>query len=147
MFALSNIQLYLSTREAESLYDSAANEVIVQDLLQILLVDIGVPGSFGIDDRYRPFGAAIQTPGGIDAHPAGTCDSQLLRTSLQVVAQALGIVLSAALTAVVSTVGTKEYMVTIVGHGRHFSWQDTHKGYHCVRSEEPADRNRVSGDQ
>jgi hypothetical protein len=45
--------------------------VLVDDLVDVLLVDVRVPGAFRIHDDARAFLAAIEAAGGVDAHAPG----------------------------------------------------------------------------
>src|SRR6185369_1006796 len=59
-------------RQQEPLDDATVLEVRVDDLVDVGLVDVGVPGALGVDDRHRPAGAAIQASGLVDANLART---------------------------------------------------------------------------
>src|SRR5689334_3083017 len=55
-------------RQHEALDDAAVLEVRVDDLVDVVAVDVGVPDRLGIDDRHGAAGTAVQAPGFVDAH-------------------------------------------------------------------------------
>jgi hypothetical protein len=46
------------------------DEVLLNELIDILTVDPGIPNPFGIHHDAWPLAAAIQAPSGIDTHAA-----------------------------------------------------------------------------
>lgn len=50
----------------------------LDDLVDVFLVNIGIPDCIGIDHCHRAKLAAIQATGGIDPHPARTIQAQRL---------------------------------------------------------------------
>ena len=106
----------VSACQEEALHDPAADEVLAQDLLDVFLVDAGVPGSLGIHDDHRPFGTTVQATGGIDPDTSWTRNTELLAALLQVIAQTLSVTLGATLAAVAALVGTEEDVVSVIGH-------------------------------
>ncbi len=56
----------------------AVDQVRLDDLINVRFVDVGVPGTFRINDAHRPFFAAVQTAGLVDADLAFTGKAQFL---------------------------------------------------------------------
>jgi len=50
-------------------------QVRVDDLVNVVAVDVGVPDLFGIDHRHRPAGAAVHATRLVDAHLAGAVEA------------------------------------------------------------------------
>ena len=90
--------------------------MLLQDLLQVLAVDVGIPGVLRIDHDHGSFSTTIETTGGVDAHPATPRQTQLLGATLEEIAHRRGPALVAALAAVLALVGAEEDMVTVVRH-------------------------------
>jgi len=91
-------------------------QVLLDDFIDILAVDIAVPGGFGVNHQHRAQGAAIETTGGIDAH--ATFPGQATRLDLR-----LGVLpdpdrprLRAALLTALALVGTEKYGIFIILH-------------------------------
>ena len=70
-------------RQQQALDDLAALQVRVDDLVDVALVDVGVPDALGIDDRDRAAGAAVEAAGLVDAHLAGPGSSSFFTRDLQ----------------------------------------------------------------
>ena len=78
------------------------------DLIHIFLIDVGIPHPLGINDHYRPFFAAVQTPGGIDAGSPRARYAQILAAPFGVVAHGKRIIALTAGAAVFSKVGAEK---------------------------------------
>lgn len=50
-------------------YDTPMDEVLINQLIDILAVDPGIPNPLGIHHHARTLAAAVQAPSAIDAHP------------------------------------------------------------------------------
>ena len=83
-------------RQQQALDDLALLQVRIDDLVDVVLVDIGVPGGVGIDHRDRAAGAAVQAAGLVDADPARPGEALGLDARLAVVEARLGVVVGAA---------------------------------------------------
>jgi ubiquinone biosynthesis monooxygenase Coq7 len=90
--------------------------VFIDDLVQILPIEVGIPDGFRIHDQHRTFFTAVQATGRIDADPARAGDTELLAALLDIIAHRPGIKTLAAGTAVRAQVSTKKDVVTIIGH-------------------------------
>jgi hypothetical protein len=94
----------------------AVKQMLLDDLLHILLIDIGIPDSFGIDDHYRSFFAAVKAAGGIDANPTGAGYTQVLAALFGIIAHGQRIEALTACAAVFAKIGAEKHMVAIVRH-------------------------------
>ena len=56
----------------ETLHYSPVLQVFLDNLVNIFLVDIGLPHRFRINRHHRALCTTIQAPGSIDPHPALT---------------------------------------------------------------------------
>src|SRR6056297_387931 len=65
----------------------AADDVALDDFLEVVFVDVGVPDSIRIDDQHRPQFATVQAAGGVGARAAGAGQPQFLEAFLGPVAQ------------------------------------------------------------
>src|SRR5262245_58904702 len=54
--------------DAQALDDAAVLKMLADDLVDVVLVDVGVPDGVGIDHNTRPFLAAVKAPRLVDAH-------------------------------------------------------------------------------
>ena len=89
------------------------------DLVQIALIDIGVPNAFGIDHDHRALVAAIHAARRIDADAVlGIRDAELFDFVFDVVTHLLRSVVVAATLVVGALVGAEEYMFVEITHGR-----------------------------
>jgi hypothetical protein len=60
--------------------------MLVQNLFQVFLIDVRIPGTLGIHHDDRPIRASVEAASRIDASTPRTGDAELLRAPLQVVA-------------------------------------------------------------
>ena len=90
----------------------------LDDFIDVLAIDIGVPGALRIDHQQRPAGTAIQTAGLVDAHAARAGQARGLDTRLAVVEGRLRAVLRARGFAVAALVEAEEDVVLVVAHRR-----------------------------
>src|SRR2546421_741530 len=82
--------------DLETLDDAPVHEVLVDDLVDVFLVDVRVPGALGIHHDAGALLAAVQAARRVDAHLAGAVHLQLLDALLGVLAHALRVVVGAA---------------------------------------------------
>src|SRR5581483_2548035 len=95
--------------------------MLLDDLLDVFLVDVGVPDAFGIDDDARALFAAIEAAGLVDAHVAGPRELELLHALLRVVAHAGGaLVVAAGAIAGRALVAAEKDVIAVVA--AHASW-------------------------
>src|SRR5690606_18127172 len=102
----------------QALHRFPTHEMRVDDVIDIALVDIGVPDAFRVDDHDRPFLAAVQAAGLVDAHLACSRESQLLDALLRIFLHGLCIAVGAtgAIGPGRALVQTEKYVVTVVAH-------------------------------
>ena len=55
--------------DTQTLYDPAVFQVLLDDLVDILLVNVGVPDIFGVDHNHRPLVASVEAARIIDSYP------------------------------------------------------------------------------
>ncbi len=89
------------------------NDMRIDDLVDIMFVDIGVPDRFGVDHHHRTFLTAIQATGLVYAHFALAVHIERLDATLGVFLSALGAAFSAACPTIIAHVGTDEHMVLV----------------------------------
>src|SRR3989344_3813585 len=106
----------------ESRHNSSMDQMFVNNLVNVVMVNVGVPRTLRINHDYRPFLAAIEATGAVHADTALSMQPQRFDPLLGVIAHALGIVVRAAGGTVVPTVHTKKHMVTVVVRRRHGSF-------------------------
>ena len=90
--------------------------MLLDDLVHILLINIGVPDPFRIHDHYRSFFTAVKTPCGIYSDTPGTIDAKVLAALFGMVAHAHRIIALTAGAAIFPQVGTEKHVIAIVGH-------------------------------
>ena len=91
--------------------DFAADQVGVDDVVDVAGVDVGVPGAFGIQHQHRAFFAAVEAAGLVDADLARAIDAQFLDAFFRVLLGYFGALLAAARTTIVALVHAKEDVV------------------------------------
>ena len=96
---------------AQSLDDLATAQVTLDDLVEIFVVDVGVPDGLGVDDQDGSGLAAVEAAGTVDPYLACTMDAEVLAALLDVGARVGRTALVTALAAVFALVGTEEHMV------------------------------------
>src|SRR5262245_52210422 len=104
--------------DAQTLDDASVLQMLGDDLVNVLLVDVGVPDGVGIDDHHRPLLAAVETSRLVDAHLARAGKLEALHAVLGVVAHLLRAAVGAALLAVGALVAAEEDMTLVVAHHR-----------------------------
>ena len=92
-------------------------QVRVDDLVDVVLVDVGVPDRFGVDHGHRAAGAAVQAAGLVDAHAARPGQALALDARLAVVEARLRSMLRAGVLAVVALVQAEEDVPLVITHG------------------------------
>lgn len=102
--------------QSQSIDNSPLYQVTVDDLVQILPVDIGVPDGFRVNHGHRAQLAAIETARVIDPDLTWSRDAELLATPLDVIASLLGTALATALAAVFTLIGTKKHVAGKITH-------------------------------
>lgn len=90
--------------------------MLVDDFINIILVDKGVPGLVRVNHDNRAEVAAVQAACRVDTYLARTHQPKRLAAFFHIVAHCLRIVLGTALAAVFALVGAEEYVVFIMGH-------------------------------
>lgn len=96
----------------------SAEQVLIDDFIDILLINIAVPDRFRIHDHDRPLLAAIQTAGLVDANFAGAGHAERLDALLAVVPDPAGAMILATSLATVALVTAEENMTLVVTHDR-----------------------------
>ena len=104
-------------RGQQALDHPAVAQVRLDDLVDVALVDEGVPDRFRIDHGDRAAGAAIQAAGLVDADLARPSQAQLLDPGLAVVERLLAPCAAQQSRAIVALVETEEDMPLVIGVG------------------------------
>src|SRR6188508_527533 len=121
-------------RGQQALHDLAVLQVRIDDLVDVVLVDVGVPDGLGIDHRHRPAGAAVEAPGLVHPDAARPGKLLLLDPRLAVVECLLGIVILAACLAVVALVEAEEDVALVVRVRHAAGGQEKPEAYTPSRS-------------
>ena len=87
----------------------------VDNLVDVFLINIRVPGTLRVNHHHWPFLAAVQATGVIDPHLALTRQTKPFYAGLGIIAHGLGIVVGTTWPAILAQVGAKKYVVFIVG--------------------------------
>jgi hypothetical protein len=96
---------------AQALYDVTIDEVLVNDFVNIVLIDIGIPNAFRVYDEGRSFIAAIETAGLIDPDASLPGNLELLDARFCIVAYCLRAMVVAARAAIVALIATEKNMM------------------------------------
>jgi hypothetical protein len=89
----------------------------LDNLIQILPVNIGIPGFIRINHYNWPFIATIQAASCIYADLPRTVYAKFLATLFDVVSSRLGIALTATLLAAFALIGTEKHVMLVIRHG------------------------------
>jgi hypothetical protein len=98
------------------------DQVAVDDFVEVLRIYVGIPDGLRVDDRDRTQRTPVETAGVVDPDLARAGDAQRLAAPFHIVAGLLGTALIAALTAVVSLVGTEKYVAGKITHTSFRAW-------------------------
>src|SRR5487761_1895081 len=93
-------------------------QMLLDDLVDVVLVDIGVPGFFRVHDDAGALLAALQTTRLVDAHSAFAGESELFHTLLGGVAQLARALVVAAAAFAVALVAAEKNVVGVIAHVR-----------------------------
>ena len=91
-------------------------DVLPDDLVDVFLVDVGIPDFLGINDHHRTFVTAVQTSRHIDTHFARTIEREFLDFGFGVIAYFGGAMVVAAAFAVLALIAAEENVMAIVTH-------------------------------
>src|SRR5690625_5824265 len=96
----------------------AADDVRLDEFLQVLFINECVPHAIGVDDHARAFLAAVVAAGGVGAHLPCPGKAQRLEPSLEVAAQAGRAAAAARRTGgpLGAHVGAEKQLVTVIAH-------------------------------
>jgi hypothetical protein len=103
----------------ESLYfqtfnNLPANQMLVDDFIDIVRIDIGVPGALRINHHDRAFFASVETTGLVDADFSRTAQIHFLDTLLGVLLRNLRAFVKAARASGISLIGAKENVLFVI---------------------------------
>jgi hypothetical protein len=98
----------------QAIYDAPLLQMFRNDLIEVLLVQVGVPNTFRIDHDHRSLATPVQATGAIDTHPALARQAQGLDPIFDIGAQLRGAALLTALAAIVPFIGAEKYMVAVI---------------------------------
>ena len=124
------IQARPSSADQQAFHPLAVFQMRLQDLVQILLIHIGIPGIFGINGYHRTQLTAVETAGGINTHLALTGQACLLDLLFEVIAHGLGVVVGTAGAAIGAHIGTEEDVILVIAHDA----EDTGEHYWLARA-------------
>lgn len=102
--------------QSEPIDEPPLYQVAVDDFIEILSIDIGVPDGLRVNHGHRAQLAAVQTARVIDPDLTRSRDTEFLATLLHVIARLLRATLVTALAAVFTLIGTKEHMAGKITH-------------------------------
>lgn len=105
---------WVRTVEPQALDDPPAHQMFVDDFLDVLPVDVGVPYTLGIDDQHRPLFATIHAAGAVDADLPGARQTQSLDTRLGIIPQVLCPMALTAGTITLPLVRAEKHMITVI---------------------------------
>ena len=88
----------------------------VDDLVDVVEVDVGVPDRFRINDDSWTLVAAIQAAGFVNAHLAGAAQAERLDAFLGVLLHIGGVMTPAAGGALFTLVQAEEHVMLVVAH-------------------------------
>jgi hypothetical protein len=97
--------------DKQPLDDFTPDQVPIDNLIEVFLVDIGVPNRFGIHDDNGAELAAIEAAGRVDSDTPGAAEPKLLAPLLDVGARVLGVALATGLATVFAYVGAEKHVV------------------------------------
>lgn len=99
--------------------------MLFDDLIEVVFINIGIPGALGIDHDDRAFVAAIHASGRVDADfILGIGKAELLDLVLYVIARLLRTVIVAASAAVLALIGTEKNMLIVKAHDKYqMNWK------------------------
>jgi hypothetical protein len=86
----------------------------INDFIDVLRIDIGVPGAFRIDHQHRAFFTPVEAAGLVDSDFALTTQTQLLDAAFGVFLGWLRAAVGATGTRVVALVQAKKYVMLII---------------------------------
>ena len=93
--------------------------MLIDDLIDIVRIDIGVPGTFGVNDKHRPFFAAVEAAGFIDTDSALACEAEFLDAALRMFLRCSRARVITAWAAFVALVQAKEHVLFVLGLVAH----------------------------
>src|SRR3569832_1720472 len=99
----------------QALDDLSADDMLVDDFIDVFRIDIGVPGALRINDQHRAFFAAIQAAGLVDPHLALAVQIEFLDAPLRMLLRRLGAARSAAGPAVIAFVDAEKDVLLVKG--------------------------------
>src|SRR3989344_1148330 len=105
-------------RQLQALDDLATEQVTVDDLVDVALVDEGVPGAFGVDHGDRAARTAVQAAGLVDPHATLAVAPGRGHTGLAMVETGLSGMVGAGRLAVDALVQAKEDVTLVIGHSQ-----------------------------
>jgi len=91
----------------------------INDVIDVMLVDIGVPDTLRVDHQYRAFFTAIQTTGLVDAYFAVAIHVQRFEAFLCVFLDAGRATIMASRASILALVDADEYVMLVVGLVSH----------------------------
>lgn len=92
-------------------------EMLVDDVVNVLLIHIAIPGALGVDDQDGPLITTIQAACTVDANHACTIFPQGLDAFLGISLHLIGTASGAACAAVIALIDAEKNVFLKVGHG------------------------------
>jgi hypothetical protein len=96
---------------AQALYDLTVDEVLVNDFVNIVLIDIGIPNAFRVYDDGRPFIATIETASLIHPDVSFPGNLKFLDACLRIIAYCLRAMVVTARAPIVALIATEKDMM------------------------------------
>lgn len=90
--------------------------MLINDFIDVLLINEGVPGFIRVDHHNRPQITAIKTTGGVNPNPALARQTQLFNTLLGILPHLTGMMILATGPAILTLIGAKKDMMRVITH-------------------------------
>ena len=99
-----------TTSNLQALDNLAANQMRVDDFIDILGIDVGVPDTLGVDHQHGAFFAAVETTGLVDANLALAVQIELLEAFFGMLLRYFSAAIMAAWPAIFALIHAKKYV-------------------------------------
>ena len=100
----------------QAFHDVAFDQMFIDDFIDIIFIDIGVPRFFRVNDDHRAFVTTIQATGIVDADFSLAAQLQRFNALFGIIAQFLRAEIVAAFGIALALIGAEKNMVLIITH-------------------------------
>lgn len=94
----------------------ALPEVLIDNLVNIVPVDIGIPRALGINNDNRPLLATVQASCRVNAYATFTIQTQRLDSFLGIIADVLRLMVGTTCFPSFALIHAEKNMITVIGH-------------------------------